>query len=116
MINILEALGIIFVLIGIFFNVVGSIGLIRFPSYFVRMHAATVAVMGGCVVPLVGVALLSFGKLGWEGIVTALGAMATGAFIFLTSPVSSHAIARAATRRKIDRRPIYYDHLEEDKG
>ncbi len=116
MINVLEVLGVLLVALGIFFNVVGSIGLIRFPSYFVRMHAATVAVMGGCVVPLVGVALLSFGKLGFDGMVTALGAIATGAFIFLTSPVSSHAIARAAARRKIDRRPIYYDHLEEDKG
>lgn len=115
MINALEIIGIAIVALGAFFNVVGALGLIRFPNYFVRMHAATVAVMGGCVVPLVGVALLSLGKSGYLGIVTALGAVATGAFIFLTSPVSSHAIARAAHKMKIERKPMYYDHLEEDE-
>lgn len=109
-----EILGISLVLLGGALSIIGSIGLIRFPSYFVRIHAATVAVIGGSVVPLVGVAFLSYGIRGSDGIVTSLGALGTAAFIFLTSPVSSHAIARAAARMGVPREPLEHDHLKED--
>jgi multicomponent Na+:H+ antiporter subunit G len=101
--------------LGVALNIIGTLGILRFPNYFIRLHAATVAVIGGCVLPLVGISILAFGM--WEdaGVVTSLGAIATATFIFLTVPVSSHAVARAATKMKIDRAPLYHDHLKEDK-
>lgn len=110
--NLFEAAGIALVVLGAALNMIGSIGLIRFPNYFVRIHATTVSVMGGCFLPLVGVALMAYGG---ADVVTALGALATGGFIVLTAPVASHAIARAAAKSKIDRGPLVCDHLEEDK-
>jgi multicomponent Na+:H+ antiporter subunit G len=111
-IDLFEIVGFVLVILGAVLNVIGSIGLNRFPNYFVRIHASTVSVMGGCFVPLVGVAILAFGS---SDLATALGAIATGIFIFLTAPVSSHAVARAAAKSRIDRGPLCCDHLEEDK-
>lgn len=110
----LAVLGYALVLLGALLSIIGSVGIIRFPSYFVRIHAATVAVIGGSVLPLVGIAILSYGLHGSDGIITSLGALGTAVFIFLTAPVSSHAIARAAAKMKVDRRPLEADHLEED--
>lgn len=110
------ALGVALIAIGATLNIIGTIGLLRFPNYFVRIHAATVAVIGGCVLPMVGVAVAAYGVWEGAGIVTSFGAIATAIFIFITLPVSSHAIARAAARMKIDRQPLDHDHLKEDKG
>ncbi|XRH74838.1 MAG: monovalent cation/H(+) antiporter subunit G [Candidatus Methanosuratincola verstraetei] len=107
-------IGTFLVVLGGALSIIGAIGLLRFPSYFVRIHAATVSVIGGSVVPLIGVAFLSYGIHGQDGIVTSLGALGTAAFIFLTAPVSSHAIARSAARMRIPREPLEHDHLEED--
>ncbi|MBC7120525.1 MAG: monovalent cation/H(+) antiporter subunit G [Candidatus Methanosuratus sp.] len=111
----------IFLFIGIFLlvlggalSIIGSIGLLRFPSYFLRIHAATVSVIGGSVIPLIGVAFLSYGVHGNDGVVTSLGAIGTAVFIALTAPVSSHAIAKAASKMKISRQPLEHDHMEED--
>ena len=114
-IEVISILGTGLVILGAVLNIIGTLGIIRFPNYFVRLHAATVAVIGGCVLPLIGVAVLAYGM--WEGTrtVTSLGAIATAIFIFLTVPVSSHAIARAATKMGADRSPIHHDHLKEDK-
>ncbi|MDI9643622.1 MAG: monovalent cation/H(+) antiporter subunit G [Candidatus Verstraetearchaeota archaeon] len=112
--ELLEIIGIFLVVLGGLLNIIGSIGMLRFPSYFLRIHAATVAVIGGSVVPLVGIAFLSYGIHGSEGVVTSLGALGTAAFIFITAPVSSHAISRAAARMRMPRGPLTHDHLEED--
>lgn len=108
------AIGAFLLVLGGVLSIIGAIGLLRFPSYFVRIHAVTVSVIGGSVVPLIGVAFLSYGVHGQDGVVTSLGALGTAAFIFLTAPVSSHAIARAAARMRIPREPLEHDHLEED--
>lgn len=114
-ISVLVALGATLVAIGAALNIIGAVGIIRFPNFFVRIHAVTVAVIGGCVLPMVGVAILAYGMWEGGGITTSLGAIATAVFVFLTVPVSSHAIARAAARAGIERGPLSYDHLEEDR-
>lgn len=108
------AIGAFLVVLGGALSIIGAVGLLRFPSYFVRIHAVTVSVIGGSVVPLVGLAFLSYGIYGKAGIVTSLGALGTAVFIFLTAPVSSHAIAKAAVRMRIPREPLEHDRLEED--
>ncbi|MEM2226528.1 MAG: monovalent cation/H(+) antiporter subunit G [Candidatus Bathyarchaeia archaeon] len=101
--------------IGGFCAVVGAIGLIRFPNYFVRLHAATVAVIGGSVVPLVGLAIYSLSTPAeWD--VRAIyfsNALIIAALIVLTSPVGTHAMARAAHRAGVPVEPKVCDKLEE---
>ncbi|WP_425411028.1 monovalent cation/H(+) antiporter subunit G [Hyphococcus sp.] len=70
----------------------GAIGLVRFPDFFSRIHAAGVTDTGGAELIIIGMMLqsptwLHVAKLAF-----------IGAFLFLTSPVATHAIAHAAWR------------------
>lgn len=104
--------------VGAFCDLVGSIGLLRFPNFFVRLHAATVGTIGGAAYPLVGVALVAaacdfLGPAKWF-IVT--GSVLTSIIIVLTAPAGSHALARGAHRSGVPVEPKVCDLLEEDRG
>ncbi|MEM2192012.1 MAG: monovalent cation/H(+) antiporter subunit G [Candidatus Hadarchaeales archaeon] len=88
----IEILSWIFLGIGSFCSLAGAIGLVRFPDVYTRLHANTVVVVGGAIMLIIG-ATISTGPSVFllKGIVIAV-------FLFLTNPVGSHAIARAAHR------------------
>ena len=75
---------------GSFFLVVGAIGLVRMPDVFTRMHATSVS-------ETLGVGFI-LGGLMIQGGLTLVTFKLVCLFIllFLTAPVASHAIARAA--------------------
>ncbi len=107
------------VLIGAIFDVIAAIGLLRFPNFFVRLHAATIGTIGGAFVPLIGVSIMSLGCgfLGPTRFFVAGGAFVTALLILFLAPAGSHLLARAA---HISREAVVYpkvvDHLEEDRG
>lgn len=70
--------------------VVGSIGSLRFPDFYTRLHAASVTDTGAVTVLLLGMAFLS---PHWLILIKLLSIFI---FLFLTGPTSSHAIANAA--------------------
>jgi len=80
-------------LIGASFMLVASIGLVRFPDLYTRMHAATKATTFG----MGGILLATTLAFGTADIATQ-SALAL-IFLFLTAPVSGHLISRAAYRR-----------------
>jgi len=75
---------------GSFFLIVGAIGLIRMPDVFTRMHAVSVS-------ETMGVGLI-LGGLMVQGGFTLITFKLVCLFLllFFTSPIASHAIARAA--------------------
>ena len=76
--------------VGAFCALVGSLGILRFPDVYNRIHAQTVVVVGGVILSLIGVSLV-------EGVSPyTLKALLIALFLFLTNPVGCHAIARAA--------------------
>jgi len=111
-------IGMALVAVGVFCDLVGSIGLLRFPSFFVRLHAATVGTIGGAAYPLVGVALMALASdfLGSAKWFIMTGSILTAIIITLTAPAGSHALARAAHRAGIPVEPKVCDLLEEDRG
>jgi len=80
-------------LIGAFFMLVASIGLIRLPDVYSRMHAATKAATFGMLGILLAVILY------FQEAAVSTHAILAIFFIFLTVPVAAHLIARAAYRR-----------------
>ena len=76
--------------IGAFFLIVGAVGMLRFPDFFTRVHAAGVCETLGSFATLLGLMALGGGWL--VGIKLALILI----FLALTNPVSSHALVRAA--------------------
>jgi multicomponent Na+:H+ antiporter subunit G len=70
--------------------VLGSVGVIRFPDVYTRLHASTKCDTGGAISILLGVAL----SLGLT--MTSLKILSVLFLIFLMNPVASHALARAS--------------------
>lgn len=86
----LNALGGISLVSGLFFMFVGSIGLLRLPDFFTRLHATSKT-------DTLGIGLIFIGLIFFSGPTQAsLKLVLIIFFIFFTSPVSAHALAKAA--------------------
>lgn len=88
-----ELVGSILVLIGAFFHFSAGLGMLRMPDAFTRMQAGTKASTLGNALILIGIA---FYHPGWS-----LKLLILIYFVFMTNPVSSHALARAARAMRI---------------
>jgi len=75
---------------GSIFVVIGGIGLIRFPEFFTRLHAAGITDTLGAGLIMVGLILQS----GLSQNSLKIGIMLL--LVFVTSPTASHALAKAA--------------------
>jgi multicomponent Na+:H+ antiporter subunit G len=77
---------------GSFFLLVGSIGLIRFPDFYSRCHATGKS-------DTLGVMLVIFGLVLIEGLtLNSAKLLLILAFVGLTNPTATHALAQAAFR------------------
>ena len=78
------------ILSGLFFIVVGAIGILRMPDVYSRLHAAGMTDTMGAGLLLVGLAVN-------EGLtLIAMRLVLIWIFLLFTSPVGTHALARAA--------------------
>lgn len=77
---------------GVFFLIAGTVGFLRLPDFFTRMHAIGKSDTLGALLCLLGVACLC----GWS--LLALKFASIALFIFLANPTATHAIARAGLR------------------
>ena len=77
-------------LLGSFFCIVGGIGLIRLPNVYSRMHAAGITDTFGAGLVLVGLMLQGGFSMATVKLFLIL------LLLFLTSPASTHAVAKAA--------------------
>jgi multicomponent K+:H+ antiporter subunit G len=86
----------VLLLIGGSFALIGSIGLIRLPDFFMRLHAPTKATtlgVGAVVVASVVHVSVRDGRL-------AVAELAITVFLFITAPVVSHLVSKAARSRR----------------
>lgn len=88
---ILNLLSWFFILVGSAFVLIGAIGVVRLPEVFTRSHAAGVIDTMGAGMLLLG---MMFQAGGFNLVLVKL--VLIGFFLFFTSPVSSHALVRAA--------------------
>jgi len=92
---------------GSFFYIVGSIGLLRMPDVFTRMHATSVSDTFGAFLMLSGMIL----QAGISLVTLKLAIII--AIIFVTGPVATHALARAARHAGIE--PLLADDMNDNK-
>lgn len=88
----LELVGVVALLFGLFFCAVGVLGVIRMPDSLTRLHASGKVATLGLFGLLLGAAILMPS--------TSLRILALGLFVLLTSPVATHAIAASVYRRQ----------------
>lgn len=86
----------ILILVASFFLLVGAIGLVRFPDFYMRLHAPTKASTVGVGGVLIASMLVSFSH-GYPGIAELLITL----FVFVTAPVSANLLGEAALHLKL---------------
>jgi len=87
--------GLIFIIVGLAFDLFGCLGLVRLPDVYNRLQAATKCVTLGTCSILFGTFLIVGFSFGGPKLLLCI------VFLILTSPVSAHAIARGAHRSGI---------------
>ncbi|MFH1092776.1 MAG: monovalent cation/H(+) antiporter subunit G [Candidatus Omnitrophota bacterium] len=85
-------IGLALIAIGLAFDFIGCLGLVRLPDVYNRLQAATKCVTLGTCSMLFGVFLIM--GVSAAGLKALLGII----FLILTSPVAAHAVARGAHR------------------
>jgi len=103
--TILYSVAILSVIVGTLFSIVGVLGYIRLPDVYTRLHAVSkVGVFGVVLLLITAVAVtpLTIGK----GLILI-------AFMLITGPVTSHALASAAYRVGIPVQQAIRDDLQE---
>lgn len=93
--TIIDILAFIFITSGVFFFSVSTIGLLRLPDVYTRLHATSKGDTLGAGLCLLGVML----HLGWT--LTSLKLSLVIIFIWITSPTASHLIGKSAYRSKV---------------
>ena len=94
----IELFSYLFILIGSILILVGSIGLLRLPDVFSRIHAVGMIDTAGIGFIILGLLLHS----GFSN--TSIKLIIMGAILFFTSPISGHAVAISAKQN--DLKPI----------
>ena len=85
-----DTVGLFLIAVGVLFDILGCIGLVRLPDVYNRLQAATKCVTLGTCMILIGLLFIT-------GICSAgIRALLCAVFILFTSPVAAHALARAA--------------------
>lgn len=87
---VLEIASGLLILAGSLFTLAAAIGIVRFPDFYSRMHAASKAGSVGSGAMLIALALY-IGDFG-----VAMRATAGVVFFLLTAPISAHLLSRAA--------------------
>lgn len=92
----LQALVALLLVTGGIFTLVGAVGLLRFPDFFMRLHAPTKAATLG-----VGGVLLAGLVLAWADGQSGLNLLLITLFVFVTAPVSANLLSLAALHLRV---------------
>ena len=82
----------VFIAGGLFFFLVGGVGIVRFPDFFSRMHPAGKGDTLGATLLVLGLAI----HQGFD--LLSLKLLLVEAFVLLANPAATHAVGRAAWR------------------
>ncbi|MEM2918128.1 MAG: monovalent cation/H(+) antiporter subunit G [Candidatus Altiarchaeota archaeon] len=102
--------------LGIIFNTLGVLGLLKFPDVYTRLHAATKCTTLGSILTSISVILYGILKISSaepEYIILSIHSFIALLSLLLTNPVSAHAIARAAYKFGVKPYKVIVDKLAE---
>ena len=88
-------------LIGVLVCLIGAIGIIRLPNFFLRTHSASITDTLGASLTLIGMMLYTFGMdmdLP-DQLLVVVKLLFIGIFLLVSSPISGHVLTRAAYKR-----------------
>ncbi|WP_027716288.1 monovalent cation/H(+) antiporter subunit G [Desulfuromonas sp. TF] len=81
---------------GLFFFAIGVLGILRFPDFYTRLHAAGKCDSLAAVLVVLGIALFNLQEFSGANLLVSIKIMFVAAFVFVASPTATHAITEAA--------------------
>lgn len=88
----------IMIVCGLIFFTGGSLGIIRFPDFYSRLHPAGKLDTGGLVITMGAFALYTIYPFSLAAIITSVKIMLIVVFVFITSPTAIHSIVDAGVK------------------
>jgi multicomponent Na+:H+ antiporter subunit G len=94
--SLFHLVGVILGILGLAFFFGSAVGMVRFPDFYTRMHAAGKGDTLSTMLMLAGFAMVTMDDFSLESWLVFIKILAVILFIYLTTPTSSHALMRAA--------------------
>src|SRR5512142_1437001 len=107
-----STIGIILIWIGLGLDLIGCLGLVRFPDVYNRLQASTKCVTSGtCCILLGTFAFVGFSAAGMKSLLCLV-------FLLMISPVAAHALARGAHRSgvRLSQSSVVDKYREDNEG
>ncbi|MCD6522651.1 MAG: monovalent cation/H(+) antiporter subunit G [Candidatus Diapherotrites archaeon] len=101
--------------IGILFNFLGGIGLVRFPDVYTRLHAETKCTTFGSIFIVLAILLYELVNWSTNSWVMSFHSIIALIALIITNPAGAHAIARAAHRSGVHPKEAVVDSYEKVK-
>ncbi len=98
----MDALIAVLLIAGLVFFSGGTVGILRFPDAYTRLHAAGKMDTMGSLLTTVALALATLKPLGLSDLLTAAKIILIVAFVFVASPTATHAIVDAGLRAGLE--------------
>lgn len=92
----------VFIIVGAAFTLIGSVGLVRLPDFYMRLHGPTKATTLGVGAILIASVMYTAVTLG----TFSLHEVLITVFLFITAPISAHMLIKAALHLKLKQEPI----------
>lgn len=84
------------IIAGVFVFAIGVLGVLRFPDFYTRLHAAGKCDSLAAVLVFAGIALYNLHDFSTANLLVSLKILAVAAFVFVASPTATHALTEAA--------------------
>jgi len=95
---VIAILVVVLILCGLVFFTGGTVGILRLPDLYCRLHAASNLDTGGSLLLLAGLALFNLHHFSLEALLTSCKILLILVFVFLSGPIATHGIVDAGVR------------------
>ncbi len=98
----MDAIVVVLVVAGLIFFAGGTVGILRFPDFYSRLHPAGKLDTAGSLLAMTGLAIFNLFPLSVESVLTSLKIILVVVIVFLASPTATHAIVDAGVRAGLE--------------
>jgi multicomponent Na+:H+ antiporter subunit G len=86
----------ILLIAGVFLFAVGVLGVLRFPDFYTRLHAAGKCDTLGSILVILALAIFNLQDFTFANLLVSLKILSILVFVFVASPTATHALTEAA--------------------
>ena len=94
--TVFSIIAIILIMLGLFFFFAGTIGILRLPDFYTRLHAAGKCDSLAATLMIGGIAIYNLQPFTFGALLVSFKLLLVALFVFVANPTATHAITEAA--------------------